>query len=55
MNTPVAFAFFDIDGTLVDSMAAHTQASFEFLEQHEGQLRAGTCAALWSEELPGIS
>ena len=31
---------FDIDGTLVDSMAAHTQAWIEFLEQNGAQLES---------------
>ena len=39
MNTPGAFIF-DIDGTLVDSMAAHTQAWLEFLEQNGAQLNS---------------
>jgi beta-phosphoglucomutase len=39
MNTPGAFIF-DIDGTLVDSMGAHTQAWLEFLEQNGAQLNS---------------
>jgi beta-phosphoglucomutase family hydrolase len=38
MITPSAFIF-DIDGTLVDNMAAHTQAWVEFLEQYGVQLK----------------
>ena len=39
METTGAFIF-DIDGTLVDSMAAHTQAWAEFLEQNGAQLES---------------